>query len=102
MERTKTTDRIRPLWYRGVTLEESHYKAQREETIELYLSLKNEDILHNAMRRAGLEDQSEGLPGWGGNLGQFMGAFAKLYCVTGDIRLKEKALALANAWADLA
>ena len=102
MERTKTTDRIRPLWYRGVTLEESHYKAQREETIELYLSLKNEDILHNAMRRAGLEDTSDGLPGWGGNLGQFMGAFAKLYCVTGDTRLKEKALSLANTWADLA
>ena len=103
MERTKTSDVIRSMNYKNVSLQDSLFKAQRDYTVELYLSLKNGDILHSALRRAGIEDDEyDGLPGWGGNLGQFIGAFAKLYSVTGDVRLRDKALALANAWADLA
>ncbi len=103
MERTKTSDVIRSMDYKNVSLQDSLFKAQRDYTIELYLSLKNGDILHSALQRAGItDDECDGLPGWGGNLGQFIGAFAKLCSVTGDVRLKDKALALANAWADLA
>ena len=102
MERTKTTDIIKNMAYQHVSLQESPYKTQRDYTVELYLSLRNGDILHSSLSHAGIADDFDGLPGWGGNLGQFLGAFAKLYSVTGDARLKEKALALANQWADLA
>jgi len=100
MERTKTKDIIRSFDYNGITLLDSHWKRQRDYTVELYLSLDNADLLQRLRTRAGVPDPDhDGLPGWGCNVGQCLGAFAKLYCVTGDYRLKAKAISLFEDWA---
>ena len=101
MNRTKISDVIHSFEYQNINLGNSLWKEQRDYTVELYLSLDNGDILHGLKARAGIQDcQHSGLPGWGGNLGQFLGAYAKLYCVTGDERLKAKALSLYQEWTD--
>ena len=88
--------------YSNVTLKNSHWKRQLDKTIELYLNIPNDDLLHIFRRKAGLESDSQGLTGWYGanasTFGQKLGAFAKLYRVTGDFRLKVKALYLAEEW----
>ncbi|MDO4293577.1 MAG: glycoside hydrolase family 127 protein [Eubacteriales bacterium] len=88
--------------YRDVELKESHFKAQRDGLIETYLAIPNDDLLHYFRQVAGLVEEDGGLEGWYGNnactFGQKLGAFARLYLVTGDVRLKDKALALADGW----
>ncbi|OQP13218.1 beta-L-arabinofuranosidase domain-containing protein [Geobacillus zalihae] len=88
--------------YRHVSLKNSHWKKQQDETIELYLNISNDDLLHYFRKKAGLKSQANGLSGWYGvnasTFGQKLAAFAKLYCVSGDYRLKEKALFLAEEW----
>lgn len=53
-------------------------------------------------KKAGIPATAKGLTGWYGSgastFGQILGAFAKLYCVTGDERLKKKAITLADGW----
>lgn len=92
--------------YENVTLKESHWKAQRDELIETYLSIENDDLLHYFRSLADIADRADGLVGWYGNnactFGQKLGAFARLYLVTKDERLKEKALALAEGWGECA
>ncbi|MGI6643427.1 MAG: beta-L-arabinofuranosidase domain-containing protein [Bacillota bacterium] len=88
--------------YRNVQLMPSLWEDQRRYTIELYLAIPNDEILHNIRRKAGIESKVNGLGGWYGesdmpaNLGQWFGAFTKLYMVTGDYRLKEKVISLAE------
>lgn len=88
--------------YENVSLKESHWKAQRDELIETYLSIDNDDLLHYFRKLAGILDTADGLVGWYGNnactFGQKLGAFARLYLVTKDERLRKKALALADGW----
>ncbi|MCM1156076.1 MAG: glycoside hydrolase family 127 protein [Roseburia sp.] len=88
--------------YQNVELFDSHWKEQRTELIETYLGLENDDLLHYFRKLAGIPDDSNGLVGWYGNnastFGQKLGAFAKLYLVTKDERLKKKAYALADGW----
>lgn len=92
--------------YRYVTLTESHWHRQRTQLIETYLEIENADLLHYFRRLAGLSDCSHGLAGWYGNdantFGQMLGAFARLYLVTGNERLRKKAYALADGWGECA
>ena len=90
--------------YDDARLMPSHWEDQLRYTVELYLNIENEDILLNIRKAAGYEIDRDGLGGWYGrsanpaNLGQWFGAFAKLYKVTGDYRLKEKVIYLAEEW----
>ncbi|MDP4086618.1 MAG: glycoside hydrolase family 127 protein [Bacillota bacterium] len=97
---------IKSFRYNHVSLKNSHWKKQRDDTIELYLGIPNDDLLHYFRQRAGLNSEVNGLAGWYGTnantFGQKLGALAKLYCVSGDYRLKEKALFLAEEWIECA
>lgn len=92
--------------YQGVKLKTSHWEKQRRDTIELYLSIEDDDLLHYFRTLAGLPSKAEGLTGWYGmgasTFGQKLGAMAKLYSVSGDFRLKEKAVRLAEEWGECA
>ena len=85
---------------------DSHWKKQRTELIETYLGIENDDLLHYFRKLANISDDRNGLVGWYGNnastFGQKLGAFAKLYLVTGDERLRKKACALADGWGECA
>jgi hypothetical protein len=60
--------------YRGVTLLESPFRKQRDETLETYLlHLSNDDILHRFRVRAGIPSHVNGMPGWGPSVGQYLG-----------------------------
>lgn len=95
-------DRLKDFRYRNVELKNSLWERQRRETAETYLAIPNDSLLYYFRTLAGLEAPGEGLTGWYGNgastFGQKLGAFAKLYAVTGDYRLKEKAVYLADEW----
>ena len=95
-------DRLKDFRYRNVELKNSLWERQRRETAETYLAIPNDSLLYYFRTLAGLEAPGEGLTGWYGNgastFGQKLGAFAKLYAVTGDYRLKEKAVYLAEEW----
>ena len=95
-------DRLKDFRYRNVELKNSLWERQRRETAETYLAIPNDSLLYYFRTLAGLEAPGEGLTGWYGNgastFGQKLGAFAKLYAVTGDYRLKEKAVYLAEGW----
>lgn len=88
--------------YSKVSLKPSHWQKQQRETIELYLGIDNDDLLHYFRKKAGLPSDVDGLAGWYGTnantFGQKLGAYAKLYRVSGDYRLKEKALFLTKEW----
>ncbi len=92
--------------YHYVTLEESPWKQQREDLIETYLALDNDELLHYFRVLAGIPDKGRGLAGWYGDgastFGQKLGAFARLYLETGDVRLYDKAVALADGWGECA
>jgi len=88
--------------YENVILRNSLWERQRRDTIELYLNIPNDDLLHIFRTKAGLPSNAKGLYGWYGagasTFGQKLGAMAKWYKGTGDYRLKEKALFLADEW----
>ena len=94
--------KIRSFDYNHVSLKNSHWKKQQEETIELYLGIPNEDLLHYFRKKAGLPSDAQGLTGWYGTnantFGQKLAALAKLYLVSEDYRLYEKAIYLAEEW----
>src|SRR4051794_3961137 len=98
----EAANRLNSFSYQHVSLKNSHWKKQQDETIELYLGIKNDDLLHYFRKRAGLPSTAHGLSGWYGTnantFGQKLGAYAKLYRVSGDYRLKEKAITLAEEW----
>lgn len=95
-------NKLQEFRYQGVELKTSHWEKQRRETVETYLSIPDEDLLHYFRVLAEIPSKAEGLTGWYGKgastFGQKLGAMAKLYRVTGDTRLKEKAEKLADEW----
>lgn len=97
-------EKLRDFRYQGVELKNSLWERQRRETIETYLAIPNDSLLHIFRKTAGLDAPGESLMGWYGNgastFGQKLGAFAKLYAVTGDYRLKEKAVSWRRNGAD--
>lgn len=88
--------------YRDVVLKRSHWEQQRRDVVELYLGIDNEDLMRYFRDVAGLPSSADGLMGWYGadacTFGQLLGAFAKLYLVTKDVRLRDKAVWLADEW----
>lgn len=98
--------KLRNFNYRNVLLTESHWLRQRTQLVDTYLSIENADMLHYFRKLAGISDCSNGLAGWYGNdadtFGQMLGAFARLYLVTGNDRLRRKAIALADGWGECA
>lgn len=87
--------------YANVDLLASHWRHQRDAVIDLYLTLDDGDILVSALRGTNVHIEAKGLPGWGGTFGQMLASFAKLYAVTGDFRLKAKAIRLFERWFEL-
>ncbi len=95
--------RLQGFDYQGVTLLESPYAKQREETVALYLQHPSlADILHGDRLLAGLPTTADGMPGWGPSIGQYFGAYAKLYRATGDRRIYDKCIALFDGWTECA
>lgn len=95
--------KLRGADYRDVTLLDSPFKAQRDETLELYLNHpSNDDILHRLRVRSGIASDAKGMTGWGPSIGQYLGAYAKLYRNTGDERVRDKCLDLYHGWLECA
>ena len=89
--------------YRGVTLLDSPFKRQRDETLELYLKHPaTEDILHRTRLKAGLPSSARGMAGWGPSMGQYLGARAKLWRGTGDSRVYDWCMEVFTGWAECA
>ena len=87
--------------YQNVTLLDSPFKRQRDETLELYLSHPaTGDILHRLRLKAGLPSRVRGMVGWGPSIGQYLGAYAKLWRNTGDERVLAKCMDLFRGWAE--
>ena len=91
--------KMRAADYRDVALLDSPFRRQRDETLELYLEHpSNADILHRLRLRAGLPSAARGMTGWGPSIGQYLGAYAKLWRSTGDARIRAKCLDLFEGW----
>ena len=89
--------------YAHVTLLESPFRRQRDETLETYLRVPTvDDILHRYRLQAGIPSSAEGMVGWGPSVGQYLGAYAKWYRNTGDRRLLRKATELFRGWCECA
>ena len=87
--------------YDGVTLLDSPFKRQRDETLALYLEHPSTgDILHRTRLKAGIPSSARGMTGWGPSIGQYLGAYAKLWRGTGDERAREKCLEVFRGWAE--
>lgn len=87
--------------YQNVTLLDSPFKDQRDETIDLYLNhLSNDDILHSYRIRAGLPSGVDGMVGWGPSIGQYLGAYAKWYANTKNEEIRQKAIDLFYGWCE--
>ena len=92
-------EKLRGADYANVTLLESPFRAQRDETLERYLTHpSNDDILHRLRLRAGIPSHVNGMVGWGPSIGQYLGAYAKLYRNTGDRRVWDKCMGLFEGW----
>lgn len=89
--------------YVGVTLLPSPFQKQRDETLELYLEHPSvDDILHRLRLASGIQSNARGMTGWGPSIGQYLGAYAKLYRNTEDDRVREKCMALFAGWCECA
>ena len=88
--------------YEGVQLLDGRLKTQFEQVKEFYLSLRANDILIGFRERAGENAHGKELGGAHSNsalgFGQWLGAFARMYKVTGDEVIREKAIYLMDEW----
>ena len=89
--------------YQHITLLDSPFKTQRDQTLSLYTDHpSNDDILHRFRVQAGLPSSAKGMVGWGPFIGQYLGAYAKWYRNTGDEAIRQKALDLFHGWCECA
>ena len=95
---------IQPFNYEGVQLLDGRLKDQFEQVKDFYFALRDNDLLKNFRERAGLR-VPEG-PDLGGaysrsglTFGQWLGAFARMYKITGDVAIRDKAIYLMDEWA---
>ncbi len=94
---------IEPFNYDGVQLLDGHLKTQFEQVKDFYLSLRNSDILKGFRERAG-QNNPPGKELGGAHsqsalgFGQWLGAFARMYKVTGDEAIRDKAIYLMDEW----
>lgn len=95
--------KLRGAEYTGVTLTDSAFRQQRDETIETYLQHPSTDeILRRFRDAAGIPSSVNCQPGWGPTLGQYLGAYAKLYRGTGDRRVYDKCMDVFHGWTECA
>jgi len=95
---------IQPFNYEGVQLLDGRLKDQFEQVKDFYFALRDNDLLKNFRERAGLL-APEG-PDLGGaysrsglTFGQWLSAFARMYKITGDVAIRDKAIYLMDEWA---
>ena len=96
--------RLQNMNYRNVELTPGLCHSQLQEVIDYLLALDEDRLLHQFRKGAGLPAPGETYYGWYGQgattLGQWIGALAKLYSVTGDKRLQAKMRRLLDGWAE--
>src|SRR5262245_1379729 len=90
--------------YVGVRLRESRWQKQYQAAREFWLNLPEDDILHGYRAAAGLPAPGKPLGGWCARnsntvFGQWLSGMSRIYRVTGDTALRDKAVRLFNEWA---
>ena len=93
---------IHPFNYEGVRLLDGPLKRQFEQVKDFYLSLRANDILKGFRERAGKDAPGKDLGGAHAHsalgFGQWLSAFARMYRVTGDETIRNKAIYLMDEW----
>lgn len=96
---------MQPFEYGDVTLLPSDIQSKVQQTMEFYLAIPNDNILHGFRVRKGLEAPGTGLnkQSWYENniystFGQFISGISRFYAATGDVRCREKANELVAEW----
>lgn len=117
-EATHLVDRqlLSPFGYAGVRLKPGMFERQFEETRKFFLAVPDSSILRGFRQRAGLAAPGEALGGWYDadmplplmfahrpstlchTFGQWLGAFARMFRVTGDEGIRAKTLYLLEEW----
>jgi uncharacterized protein len=85
---------------KNVTLE-GNLRRQFDETLDFYLSVPNDDFLKPYRLRAGLPAPGVDLGGCyvsHSPLPQIISGLTRMYAATGDVRCRDKAIALADGW----
>lgn len=88
--------------YKNVVLYDSIWKNQFENAREVVLSIPADSLLYGFRKKK--FGRAEGIPldGWykdGGSIfGQVLSALSKMYVITGDLEIKEKAACLVREW----
>lgn len=86
--------KLRGFEYCNVILRDSLWKTQRDQTIETYLKIPDDNLLYGFRKKAGLSAPGHSLSGWysdgAPSFGQMLGAFAKWYRQTDDGRIYKK------------
>jgi uncharacterized protein len=90
--------------YQGVTLDGGRMREQLDEVCDEYLRIPNDDLLKGFRQRARLPAPGNDLGGWYSRdvfhvFGQIVSGLSRLYAVTGNPALREKADALVAEWA---
>lgn len=88
---------IQPFNYEGVQLLDGRLKDQFEQVRDFYCSMRTNDILKSYRSRAGLNAPGREMYGTIG-FGQWLSAFARMYKVTGDNAIRDKAVYLMDEW----
>ena len=88
----------------GINLLDERLKKQLSETVETYLAIPVDSLLHGFRERYGLSAPGVSLGGWYGDdifnaFGQYLSGFARMYAATGDCRLIDRAEELLAQWA---
>ena len=101
--RSHPTNVLEPFNYRGVRLLNSMFKKQFTQTKNYYLAIPNDDILKGFRQQAGLPAPGKHLGGWCSQssalaFGQWLSGMARMYRVTGDEALRNKAVLLMREW----
>jgi len=94
---------IEPFNFEGVQLLKGRLKDQFEQIREYYFNIPNDDILKEFRREAGLPSPGKHLGGWYSDkgiaaFGQWLSAFARMYKITNDEEIRNKAIYLMDEW----
>jgi len=100
----RTTNVINPFIYEGVQLLDGRLKDQFNQIRDYYFNIPNDNILKEFRLEAGLPAPGKHLGGWYsdkgfGVFGQWLSAFARMYKVTKNEAIREKAIYLMDEWA---
>lgn len=94
---------IQPFNYEGVQLLDGRLKKQFEHVKDFYMSLRDNDILkgfreRNTGKRAPGKELGGAYSESALSFGQWLGAFARMYKITGDTAIRDKAVYLMDEW----